>query len=266
MCVQVIFAMLKILTTAYNCEKYLMRCLASIKAQRVKDFVCYFMDDMSTDATPDIFKAEVGTDSRFVYIGNTEKKWQGGNYDYLLRVRRIKQHAYDIDDEDICINIDADDWLPEDPHVFDRVLSYYADGNTWLTYGSFNFIDGPGTPPERLGWIMDKPIKDLRTELFTAGPLRTWKAFLWRAIKEEDLKCPNYWDNGLTITHPQSAGDLFYMWPMIEMCGKAHYKCVSDVNYIYNTADAKYTDAARCCMRRYSEVARHKQPYAQLSR
>jgi glycosyltransferase involved in cell wall biosynthesis len=38
-----------ILTTVYNCENYIDRCLSSIMLQSFKDFKCYITDDLSTD-------------------------------------------------------------------------------------------------------------------------------------------------------------------------------------------------------------------------
>ena len=57
--------------------------------------------------------------------------------------------------------------------------------------------------------------------------MRTWKAFLWRKIKEEDLKDENgeYWS---------VAGDLAFMYPMLEMSGYKHYKFLETINYVYN--------------------------------
>ena len=40
-----------ILTTTYNCEKFVQQSLLSIMSQNHKDFTCYITDDMSTDNT-----------------------------------------------------------------------------------------------------------------------------------------------------------------------------------------------------------------------
>ena len=57
--------------------------------------------------------------------------------------------------------------------------------------------------------------------------MRTWKSWLWKKIKEEDLKDSegNYWS---------VAGDLSFMFPMFEMSGKNHYKHIPEITYIYN--------------------------------
>ena len=53
------------------------------------------------------------------------------------------------------------------------------------------------------------------------------ESFLWRKIKEEDLKDENgeYW---------KVAGDLSFMFPMLEMSGDEHYKFLPEINYVYN--------------------------------
>jgi hypothetical protein len=60
--------------------------------------------------------------------------------------------------------------------------------------------------------------------------LRTWKSWLWKKIKNEDLKDKegNYWD---------IAGDLGFMFPMVEMSGKEHFRFIPDVLYIYNESN-----------------------------
>jgi hypothetical protein len=60
--------------------------------------------------------------------------------------------------------------------------------------------------------------------------MRTWKSWLWKKIKEEDLKdvSGNYWS---------VAGDLSFMFPMLEMSGENHFKYIPDVLYIYNESN-----------------------------
>jgi hypothetical protein len=61
----------------------------------------------------------------------------------------------------------------------------------------------------------------------TCSHIRTWRAFLWRKIKEEDLKDENgeYW---------KVTGDLAFMFPMLEMSGEKHYRFIEDIMYVYN--------------------------------
>jgi len=204
-----------ILTTLYNAEDYIERCIGTLLIQTHKDFKCYITDDLSTDKSVKLAKEMVMDDDRFIIIENTEKKYQPGNYDQVIR------NNPDIDDEDICVELDGDDWLP-DRNALKRIKKVYDDKDVWIANGSFKYANGrPGfaAPPRNIDTI--------RQEVFTASHVRTWKVFLWREIEKDYLKDDNgeYW---------KVAGDLAFMYPMVEMAGPNHYKFMTDINYIYN--------------------------------
>jgi glycosyltransferase involved in cell wall biosynthesis len=201
--------------TLYNSSDIVERTLASIMSQTYKNFVCYITDDISTDNSADVVENFIKGDDRFILIRNKEKKYQGGNYDLICR------DTEGIDDEDIFVEVDGDDWLP-DNKVFERVIDHYNSGDIWIANGCFKYSDG------RMGF--SQPVKDfqnLRQKSYTASHLRTWKIFLWRNIKREDL----YDDDGYYWT---TTGDLSFMYPMLEMSGEEHYKFMDEINYIYN--------------------------------
>jgi glycosyltransferase involved in cell wall biosynthesis len=207
-----------VLTTTYNCENFIEKCLMSIKHQTHKEFVCLITDDMSTDNTVEKVKNIIKDDNRFILIENKVKMYQPGNYDQVIR------GDYEINDEDICIEVDGDDWL-SDEKVFERVYKLYENNNVWLANGSFNYHDG------RKGFA--KPylsFDNIRNETFTLTHLRTWRVFLWRKINVSDLKDKygNYWS---------VAGDLSFMYPMAEMSGIEHYRFMPEINYIYNESN-----------------------------
>ena len=207
-----------VLTTSYNCENYIERSLSTIMSQSYKDFRCFITDDMSTDNTAEKIKNFIKNDDRFVLIQNQTKMYQAGNYVQIIR------GDYNISDEDICVEVDGDDWLP-DSKTFQRVVDTYNSGDVWLSNGSFKYHDGrPGFSQPHTTF------EDIRQKPFTLSHLRTWKSFLWRSIKQEDLKDSNnnYW---------KIACDLAFMFPMVEMCGPEHYKFMYDVNYIYNESN-----------------------------
>jgi hypothetical protein len=70
-------------------------------------------------------------------------------------------------------------------------------------------------------------LDNLRNSRFTASHMRTWRVFLWRKIKQDDLKDENgvYW---------KVTGDLSFMYPMLEMSGEEHYRFMPEINYVYN--------------------------------
>lgn len=206
-----------ILTTTYNCESFVERSIMSIMSQRYKDFKCYITDDMSTDNTVKIIKQTIKDDPRFILIENHEKFYQPGNYEQVIRWRGIEG-------DEICVEVDGDDWLPNS-NVFTKINEVYQDENVWMTSGSFKYHDGRqgfANPPSRF--------TDIRKQTFTLSHLRTWKAWLWKKILPEDLKDENdkFWS---------VAGDLAFMFPMLEMAGQEHYRFLSDINYIYNESN-----------------------------
>jgi len=206
-----------ILTTTFNCENYIERSLLSIMSQSYKDFKCYITDDLSTDTTVDIIKKTISDDPRFILIENKTKWFQPGNYDQVIRWRNI-------DGDEICVEVDGDDWLPNS-NVLSNVNKIYEDQNVWMTSGSFRYHDGRSgfaNPP--------KTDVNVRNQTFTLSHLRTWKSWLWKKINVEDLKDDkgNYWD---------VAGDLSFMFPMFEMSGLEHFKFIDEINYIYNESN-----------------------------
>jgi glycosyltransferase involved in cell wall biosynthesis len=203
-----------ILTTTYNCENYVEKSLLTIMTQRFKDFKCYITDDMSTDKTVDIIKKTILGDDRFILIENKQKMYQPGNYDQVIR-------GLNISDDEICVEIDGDDWLPNS-NVLGLINNVYSDPEVWMTSGSFKYSSGTqgfSNPPTSFD--------NIRKQSFTLSHMRTWKSWLWKKIKEEDLKDSegNYWS---------VAGDLSFMFPMFEMSGKNHYKHIPEITYIYN--------------------------------
>lgn len=204
-----------IVTTLYNAEDYVERCIGSLMGQKYRDFKCYITDDISTDKSVEKVKNMINGDDRFILIQNKEKFYQPGNYDQVIRDNK------DIDDNEVIVEVDGDDWLP-DSKTLSRIADVYSDENVWIANGSFKYSTGaPGFASEQI--ISD----NLRKIRFTASHIRTWRAFLWRKIKQEDLKDENgiYW---------KVTGDLAFMYPMLEMAGQEHYKFMTDVNYIYN--------------------------------
>ena len=204
-----------IVTTLYNAEQYIERCIGSLMGQNFTDFKCYITDDMSTDNSANIVKNMIKDDNRFILIENKTKFYQSGNYDQVIR------NNPNISDDEIIIELDGDDWLPN-AKVLSMMNEIYSDKNVWITNGSFIYSDG------RKGFSKKQEnIDNIRNGDFTASHMRTWRAFLWRKIKVEDLKDDNgeYW---------QVAGDLAFLYPMLEMSGDEHYKFVETINYVYN--------------------------------
>lgn len=107
--------MIKIVSCFWNVEQYIEKCISSVKIQTLKNFKMFLIDDMSNDKTSEIIEKLIQGDNRFVYIKNTEKKFKLKNLDDLLLDNSL------IDDEDIIVELDGDDWLYSDT-VLQKVL------------------------------------------------------------------------------------------------------------------------------------------------
>jgi glycosyltransferase involved in cell wall biosynthesis len=197
---------------------YIDKCVNSIKNQSVNEWKCYITDDMSTDDSIPFINHLIESDNRFELISNTKKHYQTGNYWQILQRK-------EIDDNDICITVDGDDWFFNE-FVLERVLDYYSDPNIWMTFGQFMFDDGK---KQKVGFTHKPKVFDkARYTGWTSTHLRTFKAFLFRNIEKKDLinpKTNNFWE---------SAGDVVCFSPMLELAGEDRIKYVNDINYVYN--------------------------------
>jgi glycosyltransferase involved in cell wall biosynthesis len=203
-----------IITTFYNAEDYIEKCIGSIIGQNYQDFKCFLIDDMSTDYSVKKVKEMIVGDDRFTLIVNTEKKYKTLNFVDVLKNENIL-------DNDIVVEIDGDDWLPNS-NVLKRIYEVYINDNIWITNGSFKYATG------EIGFSSPQiNFETLRNDRFTASHLRTWRVFLWRNIKDEDHK--DYNGNYLSLN-----ADLAYMLPMLEMAGPEHYKYLPEINLVYN--------------------------------
>jgi len=211
---------IKIIVPFFNTSKWIKKNILSIKNQKYDNFMCYLVDDMSTDDTRGQAQKIINNDKRFIYIKNTEKKYALKNiYDTIK--------DYNFNDEDIVVLLDGDDWLASSS-VLSKVNKTYNDKGCWVTYGSY--VEFPsmkkGTFSQKIPQKMIQD-KSYRSESWRSSHLRTFKVKLWRKIKDQDFL---YSKTGKFI---KAAWDLAFMFPMLEMSGdKAEY--IPDIMYFYN--------------------------------
>ena len=204
------------MTTLYNAERYVKKCIDSMKMQN-QPFKCYITDDISTDSSAAIVEKEIKDDPRFVLIKNSIKLYQPGNYYFISKLNNP--------DDAIVITLDGDDWFP-DANVITRVKHYYSNPRILMHFGQFDEFNGSGT------WkgFTKRPsdLRNIRRCGWSTSHLRTFKLGLFRQIREEDLRGPNgsFWE---------CTGDMATMFPMIEMCSPDRIGFTEDINMIYNS-------------------------------
>ncbi len=243
--------MLRILTTLYNARPYIERCITSIQDQTVREWRCYILNDMSDDGSDEIVARRARDDARIILINHTEKLYQVGAYLNVLS-------RPEIGDDDVCVAVDGDDWLP-DELVFQRVQDAYSADSVWLTWGSMLIFRDNLLQQSKLC----RPLSswdDIRGHPWVTSHLRTWRAFLFRAIDPRDLRdsSGDFW---------RMSGDQAFMLPMLEMSGPEHSKYLRHNNYIYNAMNPLNDHAIDIATQiRMRECIRMLPPYRRMQR
>ena len=99
--------LITIVVPCYNVEKYVKRCILSIKKQKYRDLEILMIDDGSTDNTKNVIKKNIKGDNRFKYF----EKSNGGLSDARNYGIERSNGKY------ICF-IDSDDYVNED-YIFE---------------------------------------------------------------------------------------------------------------------------------------------------
>lgn len=214
--------MITIISCFWNPGEYVKNCINSIKNQTHKNFKVFLIDDMSTDNTVQIITDLIKDDNRFTLIKNSEKKFKLKNIDELIMDESL------INDEDIIVELDGDDWFFDDSVLMTINEKYTNNKKLWLTNGSFVYSNG------QFGFSSKVNYKTVRQDVFTFSHLRTWKAHLWRSIDEESFLDENQ-------EYFKSAPDVAYSLPMVEMAGNNHYEFIPKLLLVYN-AESPYNE------------------------
>lgn len=233
----------------YNVEKYIKKCIASIKAQTYKNYVVILTDDNSSDRSFEIAKKNISDDNRFMMIQNQSRKDVMENTVNAINIAKPN-------DEDVIVTVDGDDWLAHEK-VLEKVEREYRQKKILLSYGNYQRF-----PSGELGHCKMFPKKVIKNNLYRKHPwissqLRTFKYKLWKNIKEEDLKHPSgEW------MFP--AADVAYMIPMLEMSG-GRFHFFSEVLYIYNRETSLNADKDRRNKQIENEkITRSRKPYNKI--
>jgi len=210
-----------VFTAGWNSEQWAQKNILSVKKQKYNNFIHVVVDDATTDRTSKIIQ-ENAHDKLYVHRNTDNQRWIKNSLDYLPR--------YIENEEDIIVVLDLDDWLPG-PEVLGKLNRIYTLEKAWLTYGSFVSASKTGrktSRPRHTKYSDNDMNKKLYRKIkWCFWHLRTFKAFLWLNIKQDDLKGPDgHW---APYTYDKAIG-----FPMLEMCPPHKIKFIKDVMYIYN--------------------------------
>lgn len=252
-----------LISASYQCADWVDRCLGSVLSQTYPHFKLVMVDDCSTDGTLERARKRVGDDPRFVLLANTERRFP------LANIVRASAEAGGRP-EDVLVILDGDDWLAHD-RVLEELAALYADPEVWMTYGSHQLSHAPRRWDRwRRRVVRGKVYRypEVVSELaayryydFIAAHLRSYRRFLWDALRDEDLRDG---DQG----YYRAAADAVTMWPMLEMATPKHWRYVSQILYVYNNKHSlsENRPGSRPEQLRVAMKIRAKPPYAPLER
>lgn len=216
---------------SFNNALWCQRNLQSILQQKYDNFVGIYIDDCSTDRTKQIVLDELGkTDvcHKIRIKANTKRVLKAKNI--WLVVHGLYDNAVKINDEDVVIVCDGDDW-----YAVDYLLSFldvvYRTEAVWLTYGGYQTF-----PPSDYGTgdssltvpALIKAGNLYRKSYGYSSQTRSFYAWLYRQIKLED-----FFYKGRFVP---MASDAAKMIPMMEMAG-GRFKRIMQPLYIYNRSN-----------------------------
>jgi glycosyltransferase involved in cell wall biosynthesis len=218
-----------VITTCYNKEKWVGFNINSVKQQSYKNFLAIYGYDKSQDNTRDEIIKHIGSDERFILYDVPVQQSQINNFcsslDYLKENNLIS-------DEDIIVEVDADDWLLH-PFIFDHLNDIYQDPEIWMTYGQY--VEYPnGNVGGHYQLYLDDAVdaqNNYRNSIFPYSHLKTYKVWLFNKVPKTYLINPEtgkYWT---------TTADFAMCMPMVEMAGKKHIYRIDDPIYVYNTSE-----------------------------
>jgi glycosyltransferase involved in cell wall biosynthesis len=223
----------RIVVPVRDAERWVGRCVRSIRFQRGEDWRALVVDDRSEDATHERALEAAAGDPRIEVVRTAERRYALANL--VDGVRRLATGP-----DDVVLAVDGDDWLAHD-RVLEVLAGVYADPEVWLTYGSHRRFKDKWT--HRVGLRKKRGIahafpaevaeaRTFRSQPWAATHLRTFRKFLFDGIRDADLRGPDgsYW---------RTTWDMALMFPMLEMAGARHIRYVHDMLYVYNNANPR---------------------------
>lgn len=198
-------------STALNAGQAAARCIASVRFQSFTHWRYIYIDADSDDDTYQFACHAKENDDRIHVKRNRPRV---SLLDNLLPIWRT------VDDEDIIVWIDGDDWLATE-HALAVVASVYQKNDAWMTYGQFMLQQGT------IGFAA--PVgPNPREEPWRATHLKTFKGWLLKEIRDADLQQADGTWYDLAI-------DQAIMLPMLEMAGERAI-FIPQILYVYNAA------------------------------
>lgn len=214
---------INVIVPVYNAESYIAKCVASVLAQDYESYHIYLIDDASTDLTAKICQSIANRYSNKVSLIRNKEN-MGAVYNQITTIRSHCQPGT------MTMLLDGDDWLVNDPTIFNMYNSIYQQGADY-TYGScWSLADNipliAQPYPEEV-----KRNKSYRQHLFNWNMpyphLRTFASNLVHTLDDAVFKD----SNGNWF---QAGGDNATFYNIIEQADPDRVICIPSVVYVYN--------------------------------
>lgn len=208
-----------IVSAQRNMGEVALKCLQSVYDQKYpSDLVRHVLiDDASTDDTATLVEEWLRDHpgNRVEFIRNRERQKMLANNLAGFRL---------ADDDDVGIELNGDDWLPDSGVL--RFLNKVYDDDVWMTYNSLRQTDGTivfQLPPSRAV----RRNRSYRQGPWTTSHLHTFRMQLHRQLPDEvfiDPETGSFWD---------LSQDMAVYLPMLELAGD-RARHISRITCIYN--------------------------------
>jgi len=210
-----------IFSAGWNCDTYVRKHMRSIRKQTYNNFIHVMVDDATTDKTNDIIRNNKHSRMN-LHRNERNMKWVANAMTYLPK--------YINSEEDVIVLVDMDDWLAS-KRSLSVIAAAYEKEKCWVTYGSFAYRKMSGKMTGKVNRPIYAP-KAIAKRTFRSIPWRWWhpktfKAFLFNAIKREDLYGPNG-------KFPPFSYDKAIGFPILEMCPPEKFHHIDKLLYVYN--------------------------------
>lgn len=119
----------KVIIPAYNCEKYIERCVKSIEEQTFKDFEIVVVDDMSSDNTIKILRDLKNKYQNLFVVASHKKRYNGGARNVGIDFKIDSSYTLFIDNDDYF----HDENVFQD--IYDKIIESDYPDCVSLSYG-----------------------------------------------------------------------------------------------------------------------------------
>ena len=218
---------INVVTTCFNAENFISKCIESVAQQDYSNYIMTIVDDASTDDTFNVVNKTIDS-----LPSNIRDKFSAVRNKKNIGAVANQFFYFCSDDKAINMIVDGDDWLVNDPTIFDRYNNLYHEGAEF-TYGScWSIVDNipliaQEYPPEIK---RNRTYRDYKFNWnMPYTHLRTFSGKLVENLKAEDLQDQdgNWYRAG---------GDTAIFYKLLESADPDKVVCMTDIVYNYNDA------------------------------